>query len=71
MVEIVHAGLGDAEVCMTISDPADHRTHHEKRDQHQWQDDDSHLPADLKVVDEFEKVTVHNRINSGLETRRL
>ena len=71
MVEIVHAGLGDAEVCLTVCDPTDHRTHHEKRDQYQWQDDDSHLPADFEVVDEFEKMTAHNRINSGLETRRL
>ncbi len=53
MVEIVHAGLGDAEMCLTIGDPSDDCADHENRDQHQWQNDNSHLPANLEVVDKF------------------
>jgi hypothetical protein len=71
VVEIVHAGLSDAEMGLTVGDPTDYSAHYEKWNQYQRQDDDGHLPADLEIVDELEEVSAHNRINSHLETWRL
>ena len=71
MVEVIHAGLGDAEMRLSVADPANHRADQEQRHEHQRQDDDGHLPADAEVVDELEEVTTHNRIRRLSETRRL
>jgi hypothetical protein len=53
---------------LTVGNPADYRTDHKYRDQHQWQNDNSHLPTDFQVVDKFEEVSGHKCINSFLES---
>jgi hypothetical protein len=56
---------------LVIGDPADHRSDYENRDQHQWQNDHGHLPADLEIVEVFRQVTAPYRISAYSETWRL
>ena len=71
VVEIVLAGLGDAEIRLLVGDPAYHRADHNNRDQYQWQNDNGHFPADSQIVDEFKQMEAHSRINVSSEMSRL